>query len=148
MRERIAAYGNVQTGKGIPPMETHQIRLSADGDFQSCLQAVRRRACSLGVSTGKITDIVRAALLSASGPELIRFGERHDCTFLTAPARAPKAASVEVSGPSAMKLKQLLGELIGEAPFDASLRVVVHASICLLAERDDEAFRSAFTRKT
>lgn len=128
-------------------METHQIRLSADREFQSCLQEVRRRACRLGVSTGKVTDIVRAALLSASGHELIRLGNKCDCASLTAPARAPHSTSVEVSGPAALKLKQLLGELIGEAPFDASLRTVVHASVRLLAERDDETLRSAFKGK-
>ena len=129
-------------------MKTHQIRLSADRDFQSCLQAVRQRACLLGVSTGKVTDIVRAALASASGAELISRSVRHDCAAMTAPARAPHCTSVEVSGPTALKLRQLLGELIGTAAFDTSLRSVVHASIWLLAERDDEAFRAAFARKT
>ena len=119
--------------------QKHQIRFSSDSGFQNKLRSIQHRILTLGISEGRINQIVSVALASVSAQEVVRWIECASCCDMSSgPAQAPLATFVRLSDEDMIHLRQLMGEIINQTNSRVTMRSTVHNSICAHSDFSDE----------
>ena len=120
------------------PAARHQIRLSADPDFQHRLLQTRIRLCKLGKTTGTVAEVARIAIHSVDPQAIIDILNKGHCPNSAPRATAPNSTFLSLKGANAVALRKLQGDVISLGALDLSLRSIVHGAIWALSELDED----------
>ena len=119
--------------------QKHQIRFSSDSGFQNKFRSLQARILTLGLSEGRITQIVSFALASVAAKEVVHWIECASCCDMSAElAKAPLVTFVRLSDEDMAHLRQLMGEVMSIVDSRITMRSTVHNSICAISDASDE----------
>lgn len=120
----------------------HQIKLSGDAEFQSCLKRARILLVTKGIGSGLLSEVAAFSLRHID-VEDIQDHLADTCCLPSSPhARPPQKALLEVTGSASCDLIRLKQDLAEKGSVDCSLRAIVHAAICGLSEKSDRFIES------
>lgn len=112
--------------------------------FQKTLKDLVLRALSLGLCSGRITRLTDVAIKAAEPESLQAVIEAECCDFAGPNAKAPNFAFVLVCKETATIVDRLVGQLYALTNQKFPRRTIVHASLCALAEHNDEGLEATF----